>query len=150
MLVAFTRWPKPMSKLRIIRTEIDIDPLTPPRGYFGMTDQQVADDGNTKYRTRPTGFTPSEKFLAAIQDANLNAALAQPDDKEYVDWLLKLPNGIPMTDPAYIARLDDIFSMEPTTLANLVALRIESISRWVELEVGEIHAGDVGGARALI
>ena len=140
-----------MSKLRTIRDEIDRDILG--RGYAGppvMTDQQVADDGSIEYRTRPTDLVSPEKVLTAIEETLLNSrVLNVATSKAYIDWLLAFANGVPLNDVAVKARLDSIFDTETVTLAALEALRTEPISRWVELGVGEVHAGDIDGARRL-
>jgi hypothetical protein len=131
------------ANLLALKAEIDGDPLI--RGYSGMSDQAVADDINTVYRSRnKTSITGDEMFQAT--DGAEFTALTEHKEQSWLSFC-----GRDSLDPygaANVAFAQYIFGGGSTTLANLNALRIESISRADELGIGRITAGDVVEARA--
>jgi len=127
-----------------LKDEITTDPLG--RGYFGMTDQQVADDLNTSYRSRNRDLMPATEVLNAIDITEFNLLT---DVQEEQFWRLMAigdlnPFGVEAT--IMIA----LFGGGSTTITTLQALRVESITRAVELPGVEAPAkvGHVEAARA--
>lgn len=124
-----------------LKSEIEVDSLT--RGYTGMTDQQVADDLNTIYRTRNrsvmTGKEVKDRISVGEWDARTDSqkqiilALCNRDDLD--------PFGI----DAQI--FQDEMVGATATIAALVAYRVEDISRGEELGFGVVTQYDVDAAR---
>lgn len=125
-----------------LKTEITVDELG--RGYSSMTDQQVADDLNTAYRTRDhTNLTASEVYNAIVQ-AEVDSKTA--DEKAEVDRILSLGEVNPFGREA--TQFTAIFGAGSATLTALKAARVEAITRATELELGFVRAGHVEFARA--
>jgi len=124
-----------------LKTEIDADPLT--RGYAGMTDAQVKADGHTKYRTRnKTSLTGSE-VLNAIDKTEFNS---KTDAQKQQVWdLVHLGTLNPFGIEASL--MVDIFGGGSVTIVALQALRVESISRWEELSLGNVREGHIQKVR---
>jgi len=129
------------TKIEILTTEITGDPLT--RGYAGMSDQAVADDLNTVYRSQNrTSMTASEVYNAvnAGEWAALSAA-----DKEEVWNVVHLGTINPFGREATV--FTSIFGGGSTTIGALAAARVESVSRGTELGVGVVGEGDIWDVR---
>jgi len=124
-----------------LKTEIDTDPLV--RGYAGMTDAQVKADGHTKYRTRnKTSLTGSE-VLNAIDKTEFNS---KTDAQKQQVWdLVHLGTLNPFGIEASL--MVDIFGGGSVTIVALQALRVESISRWEELSLGNVREGHIQKVR---
>ncbi len=128
-----------------LKAELDTDPLT--RGYAGMTDEQVVTDLNTENRTRiKDSLTGAEIY--SVTDGTEFAALT---DAAKAQWLalcaiesIDPNNGTPAA-----ALTTDLFGGGSTTQGALVALREETVSRAVEIGLGNVIIGDVQNARAL-
>ena len=129
--------------LQILKTELDSDSLG--RGYSGLSDLEVADDLNTQYRNRNKEvITGSEAF-------------EQTDDTEYValtdtkksQWLSLC--GIENHNPfgAAVDAVIDIFGGGSSTVSNLQAFRVETVSRATELGLGSVTVQHVTDARAI-
>ena len=131
---------------QLLADEINNDPLT--RGYAGMTDQQVADDINTSYRTRPVDRVATDDIFEAVVPSEY--APRKPNEKTILDTLFAAHPfvGVPLGGSAQTVILN-IFGPGTATRANLIVLATESITRGVELGIGTPHAGDVGFARSL-
>ncbi len=132
----------------ILKDELANDPLG--RGYAGMTDEEVADDLNISNRTRNrTNMTGDEVFQAtdAAEFSGLGSGQGNSvDDQNH--WLAFC--GRDIIDPfanANVQFVTDIFQAGSTTLANLQASRIESITRGEELGLGKVKPGHVQDAR---
>ena len=128
---------------QILADEINTDPLS--RGYDSMTDQQVADDINTEYRTTVIPEVSPTDIYQAIDPPEWVALSAL--FQLVVTNVISLP-----TVPTSGNTADGLlaaFGPGTTTRTNLIALATGNISRGVELEIGEPHAGDVGFARSL-
>lgn len=128
--------------LDALKAEIDGDPLT--RGYAGMTDQQVADDLNTVYRTLNKASVTGDEIFNAIVPAQY-AALTDAQKQIVMGFC-----GRDSVDPFAannVAFFTDLFSGQ--TITNLNTLRVEAVSRAAELNLGRVFAGTVGQARAL-
>lgn len=127
--------------MQILIDEITLDPLG--RGYVGMTDQQVADSLNEVNRTRNrSSMTASE----VIESLNETEYLALTADKRSDFWGLL---GSAPHDPFGFAAtvMTDIFGGGSVTLSNLSTLRVEAVSRGVELGIGFVGEGDVWDVR---
>ena len=140
-----------MGRLEDLKAEIDTDPLV--RGYAPMTDQQVADDIMTEYRTQtiaPTGAAILDAIKkgawpAAQADRDFLMAVASLGDQEVRDvgeikdkltggGATQITWGTP-GDTATITAINALFSA--------------TISRARELGLGNVKAGTVSQARAL-
>ncbi len=112
-----------------LEDELLNDPLT--RGYSGMTVQQIVDDMNTSYRTRNrTIMTASE----VANQLNITEFNALTDADEAKIWnVLHLGNLDPFGVEATI--FTNVFGGGSTTISNLQAARVESITRAEELGV---------------
>ena len=129
--------------IAVLSTELTTDELE--RGYSEMSDAEAAADLNTVYRTRnKTSMTGDEVFGAT--DATEFAALTDAKQQMWISFCGK--DSIDPTGTANIAFLQWVFGVGSDTGSALLALRAESISRAVELGLGEVRVGDVERARA--
>ena len=134
-----------MNRYEILKAELTTDPLV--RGYSGMTDQQVADDMNTKYRTRNLETLSGSIIFEAIDETEyiaLNAAA-----KERLGLIIGLGDSIQI-GPSSRTRtwLLNMFGAGTNTRTNLVAAVQQSITRADELGI-TVEAGTVAYARTL-
>lgn len=126
-----------------LKAEIDSDPLV--RGYSGMSDEAVAADLNTVYRTRNKSSLSGDEMFQATDGSEFTALT---EHKE-VSWLSFCSrNSVSCFAAANVAFVQYIFGGGSTTVSNLNALRTESVSRADELGLGRIVTGDVVEARA--
>ena len=127
---------------QLLKTEINTDELA--RGYAGMTDQQVADSLNAVDRQRNrTSMSRQEIYenidvtalsgLTAIQVAQLNLAMSDSVD--------------PFGNAAQV--FINIFGGGSNTVSALAAARVETVSRAVEIGVGEVIPYDLTRLRAV-
>jgi hypothetical protein len=127
-----------------IKAEIDADPLT--RGYAGMSDAAVAADINTAYRERNrTSMSGDEIFNAAVP-ADYNA-LTDAQKDQFLSFC-----GRDSIDPFAannVGLITNIFGGGSGTVTALQTVRVESISRGIELGIGTVKEGQVQRARAL-
>lgn len=154
-----------MGKLHLIKAEIDADPLT--RGYAGMTNQQVADDLNTAYRSVDVDSITPELLISNIKAhthwPDINDTLTGDDlikslarmirELAYLMILHSLTN-IPINAQwvqAYLNGNSGIFQTpaQQATDDAIDALKSGMITRAQELNLGKVEEGDVAGARAL-
>ncbi len=127
-----------------LSNEINSDPLA--RGYAGMSDQEVADDLNTTYRTKNKTTVLGSEVLNATDDAEFTALSDVNKDR----WLaLCAVEQINVTSGVAKSLEASIFGPGTTTRTNLLTLRTESISRATELELETVLSGDVQYARTL-
>ena len=128
---------------QILADEINNDPLA--RGYDSMTDQQVADDIGTEYRTITVPEVSPTDIYQAIDPPEWVALSAL--FQLVVTNVISLP-----TVPTSGNTADGLlaaFGPGTNTRANLIALATGNISRGTEIGIGDVHAGDVGFARSL-
>jgi len=114
----------------ILADELFNDPLG--RGYAAMTHEEVVADFNTAYRSRNRKSLSGDEAFASTDAAEF-AALT-PEAKNM--WLSFC--GRSQIDPfsaANVAFVQYLFGGGSATIANLAALRVESISRAQELGV---------------
>lgn len=130
--------------------EINNDPLA--RGYAGMTDEQVAADLNTVYRTRNRSSISGDEAFGATDPAEFDgladgSANNSADTKNH--WIAFC--GRDSIDPFQVANVQfvqQIFGPGSVTVANLSATRTEDVSRAEELGLGTVKTGHVQKARA--
>ncbi len=135
-----------------LRTELLTDPLVPPRGYSTMSDQEAADDLNTKYRSRNrtsmSGDEVAQQAVSTAYDAlDDGSANNTADVKSH--WLaLCARESVDPFATANVQLVISIFGAGSQTVLNLQAARIEAISRAVELEIrSPVRASHVLAAR---
>jgi len=125
-----------------LKTELTVDPLE--RGYAAMTDAEAAADLNTEYRSRNRASLTGSAALNAIDPGEFNSLDATVQQRVWN--ILHLGNLNPFGVEATLFAA--AFGAESTTIDNLIALRVEVISRGVELGIGRVRAGDVERARS--
>ncbi len=113
----------------IIRTELDLDPLT--RGYAAMSDSEVCDDLCTEYITSWVSVSASDVFEAITASGwdSLDAS-----GRADVDSVLSMGDGIDLS-PGSNARalLETAFAGNAATLTALKSAARRTISRAAEL-----------------
>ena len=129
--------------MSILSDEITNDPLV--RGYSGMTDLEVADDLNTEYRTITAQYISGSVIFNATDDIEY-AALADTGKASW-DRLCAI-DSVDTSGGIAKAREAELFGAGTATRTNLVAARKTTVSRAVELGIGEVNEGDVKHARA--
>jgi len=125
-----------------IKNEIDIDPLG--ISYVGMTDLQVLASltGLTRSRNRTSmsGREVGEEIVDAAYDALTDAK------KNQVLTLVASQDLDPFSLGANVIK--DIFGAGSTTVTQLIAARVESISRLTEIgATGKVGLGMIQEAR---
>lgn len=134
-----------MANLVLLRSELLDDPLV--RGYAGMTDQVAANDLNSEEtgRTLLVPTVPTTDIHDAIDPAEYDGLTDL--DKAKLSDIFTLNNA--STAPGNTrATLLSIFGAGTASRDNLLALAQQDISRAIEINIGTVHAGDVGAARA--
>ena len=127
----------------VLTEEITLDPLS--RGYAGMTDQEAADDLNTKYREDDVKVVSGSQILNAIDLTELNA---KTDAEKAQVWnIIHIGEVNPFGVEADM--LVDIFSGGSASIIALAALRKVDVSRATELGLAIVHSGTIAQARAL-
>ena len=131
------------AQLVILKNEITTDPLT--RGYSGMTDQEIADDVNTEYRSMQLQSMTASEILNNTDKAEYDALIAASKD---IYWnLLHMGELNPWGIEADI--MVDLFGGGSTTISNLQASRSQPQSRTRELGLPVMCSGFVKDAKAL-
>ncbi len=132
-----------------LKDELAGDPLV--RGYSGMTDEEAAADLNTSYRTRNRTSMSGDEIFQATDPGEFNALLTgsgnTADDQGH--WLAFC--GRDTVDPFATANVQlviSIFGGGSTSVSNLNAARVESITRGEELGLGLVKIGHVNVARS--
>jgi len=123
--------------MRILEDEIANDPLG--LGYTGMTDQQLVNSLNTKNRTRNRTIMTGREVRDSTVDAEYNA-LTDNKKSQYLA-LVMVDDLDPFGHDANVIK--GIFGNGSTTISNLVAARVESISRGVEIGWGIVKEKDL-------
>jgi len=125
-----------------LKDEVINDPLG--RGYSGMTAVQVVADGDIKYRTRNRTTMSRTEIINRVVKAEYNVLT---DANKDLFW--KVVNSEDINPFGVEADLiTDIFTGGSTTITNLQTARVESISRWDDLGLGDVKVGHVERARA--
>lgn len=115
--------------------ELTNDPLG--RGYAGMTDQQAADDLNTKYRNLTVDYVTGDAIFNATDDVEY-AALTETQKASW-DRLCAIAQ-IDVTSGVAKSREAELFGAGTQTRTNLLALKYTPISRAVELNLFDADA----------
>ena len=126
---------------QVLSNEIITDPLT--RGYAGMTDQEVADDLNTIYRTRNRSSMTGKEVKDRIDTTEWSTRTDA--QKQIVLALCNRDDLDPFGIDAQI--FQDEMAGATNTIAALNAYRVEDISRGEELGLGLVKDYDVYAAR---
>ncbi len=134
-----------------LEIEVTTDPLV--RGYNGvgsenvgpdpMTDQQVADSLLVKNRTRNRTSMSGREVRSEVVDAEFDALT--PEKKAQFLSLTSADDLDPFGFGANVIK--DIFTDPSDTLTNLIAARVETISRAEEQGLGAVGAGLIEVAR---
>jgi len=125
-----------------LKDEVINDPLG--RGYSSMTAAQVVADGKTKYRTRNRAIMARTEIINQVLKSEYNALT---DANKDLFWkVINSENINPFGVEADL--MTDIFTGGSTTITNLQTARVESISRWDDLGLGDVKVGHVERARA--
>lgn len=127
--------------LIVLWNEIQDDPLL--RGYSGMTDAEIAADLNTAYRERNRTSVTGTEILNAVNKAEYNALTTA--NKELMWNLVSMGELNPFGIEADL--FVDMFGGGSTTISQLQALRVDSISRAAELGLSDVNDGLVIEAR---
>lgn len=138
-----------MADIQALKTELTTDPLG--RGYAGMSDQAAADSLNTVDRQRNKASVTGDEIFNAADGAEL-AALANgaagPQRKFQMFLALCGRDSVDPFGTANVALIQEIFGGGSATATALNALRVETVSRAVELGLGEVRESDVFKARS--
>lgn len=126
-----------------LKTELTDDLLG--RGYADMTNAEAAADLNIVYRTKDkASLTGNEMFTAT--DATEFAGLTEEKRGLWVSWCGADRDPF---DSANVAFVNYVFGGGSDTIAALAVIRINDVSRAVELGLGlgRVRVGDVQRAR---
>jgi hypothetical protein len=125
-----------------LKTEIDTD--SEARGYSGMTNKQILDDGNELYKTRNKTILTGTEIINSVDQSEYAGLLAE--DQDLMWKIVGIQGGV---NPFGIeaALFVGIFGGGSVTIAALQALRVESISRWTDLGLGNVKEGHIEQAR---
>jgi len=125
-----------------MKTEILTDPL--PRNYASMTDLQVLADLEALTRSRNRTIMTGGEVAAQVVDAAYDA-LTDAGKSQFLA-LVASENLDPFGMGANVIK--DLFGGGSTTVTNLAAARVETVSRLVELDLGSPGLGNIVEARA--
>lgn len=137
--------------LETLEAEVTTDPLG--RGYSGMTDEQVVVSLNAVDRDVIKPSLSGDEIFNAADGAEL-AALAKGTTAQKAEFQMFLSicarDSIDPQGNATTRLIREIFGAGSTTLTNLGTLRTQTVSRAVELGLGQdsIGAADVARARS--
>jgi hypothetical protein len=134
-----------MSRIQDIKDELDNDPLT--RGYAGMTSVEVAEDLNTKYRSRIKASMSGDEIAQSVNSTEYEALT--DTQKELLLTLTSRGELDPKSGGFAHMVLVDLFGAGSTTIASLSSNRNESISRAEEINITRIRPGEIEEARNL-
>ena len=128
----------------LLRVELDTDPLN--RGYTSMSDEEVAADLNTVYRTITRDYVSGWEIFNITN----NTEYATLTDAQKASWdaLCGIEN-IDTASGVAKAKEAELFGPGTTTRSNLIDLKTTDVSRAVELGFGEVTVGQIQEARRL-
>lgn len=124
-------------KIALLKSEITTDPLA--RGYSVMTNEQIATDMNTIYRTSNKALMTATEVLNAISKTEFDALTVA--DQTKIWNVLHIGNVNPFGIEADI--FVNVFGAGSATITNLKAARKNNITRGQELGIGKITVGNV-------
>ncbi len=114
-----------------LRNELLTDPLSPPRGYAAMSDQEAAADLNISYRTRDRSSMSGDEVFKSVASRTDWDGLTDTQRTQFLAFC-----GRDSIDPfagANVELVKSIFGDASVTVSNLSAARVESITRAEEL-----------------
>lgn len=127
-----------------LKSEITNDPLT--RGYSGMTDQQLADDLNTVYRTRNRSAMTGKEVKDRIDTTEWSA---RTDAQKQI--ILALCNRDDLNPFGIDAQIfQDAMAGATNTLSALNSYRVENISRAEEIFGAVVTVAAIESARVYV
>lgn len=127
-----------------LKSEITNDPLT--RGYSGMTDQQLADDLNTVYRTRNRSAMTGKEVKDRIDTTEWSA---RTDAQKQI--ILALCNRDDLNPFGIDAQIfQDAMAGATNTLSALNSYRVEDISRAEEIFGAVVTVAAIESARVYV
>lgn len=133
-----------------LKAELNTDPLA--RGYAGMTDDAAADSLNTADRARDrSALSGDELFNAAAAQELAALATGSNAQKQAFEMFLSLcaRDSIDPFGSANVRLVQEIFGAGSSTVPALAALRVETVSRAEELNIGEVTPPIVAHARSI-
>ncbi len=130
----------------VLTNEINTDPLV--RGYSGMSDEQVAVDLNTVYRTKNRALMSGSEVWEATDLTEYDALSTLGDNNEQMRWIGFC--GIESHDPFGNSAqfVINLFGAGSATVISLQDLRVDDVTRGGELGIGFVKPGNVGEARS--
>ena len=132
-----------MADLQKLRNELDTDP--DGRGYSSMSDEAAAVDLNIERKAKNRrSMSGAEAY--GLTDPTEYTALSDAAKSQWLS-LCSIISVDPF-GPAAQAVID-LFPLAGTTISNLQAARVETISRAVELGIGKVTSQHVIDARAI-
>ena len=124
-----------------LEDEIANDPLG--RGYSGMTDEQILTSLNTKDRSRNRATMTASEVANEIDIGEFNALSNASEAKIWNVLHLGTINPFGIEVTIFV----NAFGGGSTTITNLRAARVVSISRKQELRMGRVKIGQIEDAR---
>jgi len=127
-----------------LKTELDAG--HPVTGAYDADDALAAGELNAVNRTQLRDFVSGSEILNNTNDAEFGALTVEQQAR----WMSMCGVDSIETGSGVAKSLEsELFGGGTTTRANLVAIRVEDISRAEELSLGVIKVGDVEAARTL-
>lgn len=126
-----------------LKSELDNDPLG--RGYSTMTDQEVADDLNTEYRTQNINSFSGD-FMFSRTDPTEFSNLTDHKQDLWNSFCSKA--SVDPWESNNVEFVKFIFGDSSTTVSNLSNSRTEFISRAEDLGYNSISAAQVTTVRS--
>lgn len=124
-----------------LKAEVIGDPLA--RGYAGMTDKEVSDRVYVVDRTRNRQSMSASEVFNALDMSEFNPL---PDASKAKVWdVLGIGDLNPFGNEA--SQMAAVFGAGSNSIANLKALRVDEVSRAVELGLGRVGPGVVAEVR---
>jgi len=129
--------------MSVLSDELENDPLG--RGYASMvTNEEVAADLNSVYRTRNRASVTGDEIFAATDSVEFNGLTSEAKSM----WLAFCGRSyLDPFSPANVAFVQWVFGSGSDTVTNLMDLRVADISRAQELGI-QVSAGDVQAVRS--
>ena len=116
-------------------------------GYSTMTDQQALDALKAATVERIRSSMSGQELFVNTVPAEFSVLTAH----KQILWISFCSGG--SIDPGHVVTVDFvkwIFGTASATVTALAAARMETVSRMVYLELGEVQIGNITGARQLI
>lgn len=134
--------PRTNTKDVVLKDELTADPLT--RGYSGMNDKDAAVDLNTLYRTSNRISMTGGEVMQAIDETEFNARTSIQRQEV---WDIIHTGAFDPFSTAYDLFVTAFTPGGAASIAAFEALRLDNISRAVELGLGTVEEKHVRWAR---